>query len=73
MQMRRETAEKLIAAMRKMDILLEELGKISHEIEDDEERKQMRGEIADLIHESHIGITLKIVKQFPDLHPDRDS
>jgi hypothetical protein len=69
--MKRDTAELIIAAMAKMDVVLEELGKISHEIEDEEERKQIRGAIADLIHDAHTNITLRVVKQYPDMHPDK--
>jgi hypothetical protein len=69
--MKRSTAENIIRAMRKIDEVLEELGCLSHEIDDEFERKELRREIADLIHQSHIGITLNVVQQYPDLHPDK--
>src|SRR5262245_60321296 len=70
--MRREVAEKIIRAMKKMDGVLNELGAVSHEIEDEDERKKIRREIANLIHESHLRITVEVARQFPDLHPDRE-
>ena len=69
--MKRETGEKIIAAMKKMDDALEELGIASREIEDEDERKKIRREIFNLVADAHERITLEVVKQFPDLHPDK--
>lgn len=70
--MRREVAEKIVRTMKKMDDVLEELGVVFHEIEDEDERRKIRREIANLIHESHLRITVEVVRPFPDLHPDRE-
>ena len=69
--MKREAAEKVIAALKEVDAAIEKLGTASREIEDRDERMKIRGEIADLISELHERITMEVVKQFPDLHPDR--
>ena len=58
--------------MKKMDEVLEELGAVSHEIEDEDERKKIRREIANVICESHLKITVEVVREFPDLHPDKE-
>ena len=54
-----------------MDEVFADFVSISREMEDEDERKKVITEIASLIDETHIRITMKVVKQFPDLHPDK--
>jgi hypothetical protein len=70
--MKRETAAKIVDAANRIDDILEELGKISWEIEDDSERKEIRRAIVSCIIILYEKITREAVKDFPDLHPDRD-
>jgi hypothetical protein len=69
--MKRETGEKIIAPMKRMDDVLKELDVASWEIEDMEERRKILREIANIGLDAHERITLEVVKQFPDLHPDK--
>jgi hypothetical protein len=70
-KMRRETAERLIASMRKLDASLGELHTIWLEIEDEVERKKFQRAYVEIISDLHLKITMEAVKQFPDLHPDK--
>jgi hypothetical protein len=69
----RSTAEKLIDAANRIDVILEELGGISHEISDETERKKIRHGIAIVIIDLYEGMTREVAQQFPDLHPDLPS
>jgi hypothetical protein len=68
--MKREIAEPIIKAMKSMDLAINQLTKAVRAIEDEDERKRMLMFIAGVIHESHMQITLPVVKHFPELHPD---
>jgi uncharacterized FlaG/YvyC family protein len=69
--MRRETAETIAQAMKKIDQILGQLHEVADEIDDEEEKKKLRGAFGNVILDIHENITLEVVKQFPDLHPDR--
>jgi len=68
--MKREVAEPIIKAMKGVDLAIDRLDEAVRAIEDADERKRMLLFIAGVIHESHMQITLPVVKHFPDLHPD---
>jgi hypothetical protein len=68
--MKRETAEQIIDASRRIDKILEELGSISWTIDDEDERKTLRRGIADCIFTLYQKVTREAVLKFPDLHPD---
>jgi hypothetical protein len=68
--MKREVAEPIIKAMKGVDFAIDRLCEAVRAIEDEHERKKMLIFIAGVIHESHMQITLPVVKHFPDLHPD---
>ena len=68
--MKREVAEPIIKAMKGVDLAIDRLDEAVRAIEDADVRKRMLLFIAGVIHESHMQITLPVVKHFPDLHPD---
>jgi hypothetical protein len=68
--MKREIAEPVIKAMKALDLAIDQLTIAVRTIEDEAERKKMLSFIAGVIHESHMQITLPIVRHHPDLHPD---
>lgn len=70
--MRRDLAEKTIAALKRIDLIFDELDLVTNELDDDVERRQMRRALGTLVVDLHEKITLEVVKQFPDLHPDRE-
>jgi len=69
--MKRETGEKIIAAMKEIDVVQGKLHMAFWEIEDEEERHKMQMNLLDLVHDAHVKITMEVVKQFEDLHPDK--
>ena len=69
--MKRDVAEKIIQAVKEMDQAFGQLDAASNRIDEEEERKKLRRAIATLVFDVHEKITLEIVKQYPDLHPDR--
>ena len=68
--MKREIAEPIVKAMKSVDLAIDQLTKAVRAIEEEDERKRMLKFIAGVIHDSHMEITLPVVKLFPDLHPD---
>jgi hypothetical protein len=69
--MKRETAEKIIAAMKEMDVALNKVHDALCEIENEEVRKQITMKYFDLVNDAHVNITMNVVKYFPYLHPDK--
>jgi hypothetical protein len=67
---KRETAEKIVDAANRIDDILEELGGISWEIEDEPERHKIRRGIGECIHTLYYHVTREAVREYPDLHPD---
>ncbi len=68
--MKKELARQMIDAMKKLDGVLNELTILSQKIEDDSERAAIMRGLATLMHESHLGITLPIARQYPEMHRD---
>ena len=68
--MKRETAENILDAAKRIDVILAELGDISWEIDDEAERKKLRAAIADCIFVLYHKLTREVALDFPDLHPD---
>ena len=69
--MKRDVAEKIIQTIKEMDQVFGQLDAASNQIDEEEERKKLRRAVATLVFDVHDKITLEIVKQYPDLHPDR--
>jgi hypothetical protein len=69
--MKRETAKKIIAAMKEMDVALNKVHDALREIENEEVRKQIIMKYFDLVNDAHANITMNVVKYFPDLRPDK--
>jgi hypothetical protein len=69
--MRRDVAEKILGDMKRIDEIVGELAVASHEIDDVDVKKKIRRALIVLVFEFHKEITLEIVKQFPDLQPDK--
>ena len=70
-EMKRDVAEKIIQAVKDMDQVFGQLDAASNQIDEEDERKKLRRAVATLVFDVHEKITLEIVKQYPDLHPDR--
>jgi hypothetical protein len=71
-KMRRDLAERTIDAVKRIDLILDELDLVTNELDDEVERRKMRRALGSLVIDIHENITLEVVKQFPDLHPDRE-
>ena len=56
--------------MKGVDVALNKLLDALRDIEDDEERRKVIRSYFDLVNDAHLNITMKVAKQFPDLHPD---
>jgi len=69
--MKRATGEKIIAAMKQMDVALNRVHDALCEIENEEVRKQMIRKYFDLVNDAHLNITMEVVKYLPELHPDK--
>jgi hypothetical protein len=69
--MKRETAKKIIAAMKEMDVALNKVHDALCEIENEEVRKQIIMKYFDLVNDAHVNITMNVAKYFPDLRPDK--
>ncbi len=69
--MDRKTAETILERIKAWEAVFGDLHEISLRV-DDHEGRQLRRVIGDLVLDIHQGITLPIVAQYPDLHPDRD-
>ena len=71
--MRRDVAEEIIRLVKASDALFNDLTLMAAEIEEEAERKKVRRALAELCVDIHEKITLHVVKQYPDLHPDKES
>ena len=69
--MKRETAKKIIVAMKEMDVALNKVHDALCEIENEEVRKQIIMKYFDLVNDAHLNITMAVVKYLPELHPDK--
>jgi hypothetical protein len=69
--MKRQTAEKIIAAMKETDAALNKVHDALCEIENEEVRKQIIRKYFELVNDAHVNITMEVVKYFPTLHPDK--
>jgi hypothetical protein len=70
--MEREVAENIVQYVKKMEQVLLELEAVTRVIEDTEQRRRLRLAISRLGIDAYEKITREVVKQFPDLHPDKD-
>jgi hypothetical protein len=70
-QMKRETAEKIIDAMKEMDVALNKVHDALCKIENEEVRKQILMKYFDLVNDAHVNITMNVVKYCPHLQPDK--
>lgn len=69
--MKRETATALMDAMAGLDPAFNELTKLTYQIEDETERKTVRRHIAEAMHLMGYEMVMHIVRQYPDLDPDK--
>jgi len=68
--MKREVAENIIAALKGVDLAIDRLNTAVRVIADEAERRKMLKSIFSLVCDLHEQITLPVVKDHPDLHPD---
>jgi len=71
--MERDTATVLMDALLRLGPSFGELTNITYQIEDEAERKFIRRQIASAIHSLGYEIVMHIVRQYPDLDPDKKS
>jgi len=69
--MRRETAEKIIAAMKETDAALNKVHDALCQIENEEVRKRILTKYYHLANDAYGNITMEVVKYFPELHPGK--
>ncbi|MBL9036342.1 MAG: hypothetical protein JNN33_16380 [Rhodospirillaceae bacterium] len=69
--MDRETGERIIKTLQAMTPAIDELDTLSHRIMDQEERRAYRRKLAELLSLVGYDLLMPVVKQFPDLDPDR--
>lgn len=67
--MKRETAERLLNALQ--GISFDEATMLTYEITDDAERRLFRKALADAMQILGVDLTMHIVRQYPDLDPDK--
>jgi hypothetical protein len=70
--MDRATAIALIQHLRALDGPLNSATELTRDIADPDERRRIRRELGQLILQIHANLTLPIVRQYPDLDPERD-
>jgi hypothetical protein len=68
--MKRETGEKVIAAMKDMDLVFKKIHDALLEIDDKEERDKLIKATVNVMSDGHVNIAMHVVAQFTDLHPD---
>ncbi len=69
--MKRDTAMVLMDALQRLNPSFNELTSITYQIEDETERKFIRRQIANAMQSLGYEIVMHIVRQFPDLDPDK--
>jgi hypothetical protein len=67
----RKIAEQLVAAVKKIDMVVGEIDEIAETLDDPALRKKTRTTIFNIVADAHEGITLDVAREYPDLHPDR--
>ena len=70
--MNRNIAENLMTGISLLDSALDRNAHIIESIEDEAERKEFRLAIATVIGEVYLQLIVPIVKQYPDLDPDKE-
>ena len=69
--MKRATGEKIIAAMKQMDVAFNRVHDALCKIENEEVRKQIIRKYFDLVNDAHLNITMEVLTYLPELHPDK--
>lgn len=69
--MDRQTAESLLAALRRLDSSSDEITSLTYRIDDEAERRAFRRRVAEAMHILSFDLVMRIVRQFPDLDPDK--
>jgi hypothetical protein len=70
--MKRDHAERIIDATKRIDAILGEMYDILQEMEDGPEWRMLRRGIGELVIELYTKITREVAMEFPDLHPDKE-
>jgi hypothetical protein len=70
--MDRPTAEKLAAALKKLDVQMNEVVAIVETIDDVAERKALRHALGETMCAS-FDVLWPLIRQYPDLDPDKDT
>lgn len=69
--MERQTAESLLAVLMRMDNSFDEITSLTYEIGDEAERRAFRRSVAEAMHILSFDLVMRIVRQYPDLDPDK--
>jgi len=69
--MERRTAERLLAALMRLGGPFDEISSLTYEIDDEAERSAVRRRVAEAMHILGFDLVMRIVRQYPDLDPDK--
>ena len=69
--MDRDTAERIVKAIEDLTPGLNTLDVLSEQITDEEERREFRRKLGNIMILTGFDLLMPIVKQFPDLDPDK--
>ncbi|WP_193369030.1 hypothetical protein [Pelagibius marinus] len=70
--MERKTAIKLLATIEAMAPQFDEITSLTYEIVDETERKEFREKVAEAMSLLAYDLVMQIVRQYPDLDPDKE-
>jgi hypothetical protein len=70
--MERELAERMLAALASLNPGLDEATRITQSMQDQEEAKALRRHLGAIMTEPVFEIVMHIVRQYPDLDPDKE-
>jgi diphthamide synthase (EF-2-diphthine--ammonia ligase) len=67
---KRDVAERIMAALARIDEAIGEIDAISAGIEDEDQRKRVRRAARDVVVDLYVSVFKEIVREYPDLDPD---
>lgn len=69
--MKKDTATAILRSLQQLDPAFEELTSLTYQIDNEEERKAIRRHLAEAMRLLGYELTMHIVRQYPDLDPDK--
>lgn len=71
--MERNLSEEFIAALKLLDYEFSKISEITQKIQNEEERVKFRQGLGQIIGNVYTELMVPILRQYPDLDPDKDS